>query len=150
MTNSQDNLEPTGAIAIIYRQTDEGREFLLVQQKSGNLSVAGGGKENIDHDIDDTIVREIGEELNLTKDQYSIQELDFVHEFIYGPWKKERAGQLAKNKVYLLKVKPNVKIVPNLEEIVGAFWVKEEEVFKRLTLEDLKEIFKKAIAKINE
>jgi len=141
-------IEPTGAIGIVYRNTNDGRKFVLVSQKSGYLSVAGGGKEEADQNADETIVRELKEELGLLKTQYKMRKLSFRHDFVYGPWKKERAGQQASNSVYLILLADGVRIKPNPSEIVDAFWVDEAEVLDKISLPDLKEIFKKAMLEI--
>jgi isopentenyldiphosphate isomerase len=141
--------ESTGAIGIVYRNTNKGRQFVLVSQKSGHLSVAGGGKEEIDQNDDDkTIVRELNEELGLSKNQYKMRKLSFRHNFLYGPWKKERAGQQASNSVYLILMADGMEIQPNRSEIVDAYWVNEADVIEKIWLPDLKTIFKKAILEI--
>lgn len=146
MDNEQNNLEPTGAVAVIYRDLGGDKEYLLVSQKSGFLSLAGGGREDVDEDIDDTIVRELSEELNLSPDEYSITRTDIIHEFTYGDWKPERVNQRAKELMYIIKIDPNVEVVaPNLDEVNDALWFNEQEACEKITPKDLLPDFNKAL-----
>ncbi|MFA7253034.1 MAG: NUDIX domain-containing protein [Patescibacteria group bacterium] len=137
----------TGAEAIVYRDKDVKREFLMVKQKiSGNISFVGGMTEEIDRNTDDTIVREIDEELNLNPDQYSISDTGIINDFVYGNH-PTRAGRRIRKNVYLVKVNDNADVSPNLEEVRDAFWVEEEEALKVIWLGVL-DIFEEVIKKI--
>jgi 8-oxo-dGTP pyrophosphatase MutT (NUDIX family) len=137
----------TGVMAVVYRDT-EPREYLLVDQKSGHISFAGGGIEPSDQTIEDTLERELKEEITLNPDEYTVAKIDLLREFIYGPWKKERAGQYAKNQVFLVKVKTDLIVKPNKNEINGVIWLNFEMAKKTITLPDLVETFKKVVTYI--
>lgn len=147
MTNEEDKLEPNGAVAIVYRNVDGKNQYLLANQKSGNISLVGGGCEEIDQDLDDTLVREVYEEIGLNPDQYTIQETDLKYGATYHGG--HRAGQSVVRQLYIVKIAPNLEISPNLEEIAGVFWASEDEAIEKVTIENLREVMLKAFEEIN-
>ncbi len=90
-----------GVIGVVFRRIDLIR-FLLIQNKTtGNITFPAGGREEWEHDSIDTLYREIQEETGLTPSDYSVIATPLIHSFVYGPKKKERAGQHARQPVYL-------------------------------------------------
>ena len=147
MTKEEDKLEPNGAVAIVYRNIDGENQYLLANQKSGNISLVGGGSEEIDQDLDDTLVREVYEEIGLNPDEYSIQKTDLKYGTTYHGG--HRAGQSVIRQLYIIKIASDLEINPNLEEISGVFWASENEALEKVTIENLREVMPKAFKEIN-
>jgi 8-oxo-dGTP pyrophosphatase MutT (NUDIX family) len=138
----------SGAIAVIYRDKGKAREYLVVVQLKGKVSLAGGGKEVFDKDHTDTIKRELKEELNLVPNQYNLQETNVLHYFTYGLNNADRAGLDSVEKIFLAKVDDNLVIEPNISEIPKCHWLAEDEAIERISHQGLKKDFKKAIKQI--
>ncbi len=132
-----------GVIGIL-KKAHENKYLLLKNHSTGNISFPAGGREEGETEGRVTLEREVREETGLIPSQYRIVATPLVHEFIYGPKKKERAGQRARQLVYLLETAEKVlhPIDPDAE-ILG--WFTEKEVEERLTFPDSKELFKKVI-----
>lgn len=76
--------------------------------------------------------------------EYSIIETSIIHEFDYNSKKKERIGQTARQPVYLIETSKN-DLNPEDPDSIISGWYTTEEVIKKLTFSDSKELFKKAI-----
>ncbi|MEI8143786.1 MAG: NUDIX hydrolase [Candidatus Berkelbacteria bacterium] len=137
----------TGAIAIIYVGGEGNREYLLAVQKSGNVNLVGGGRESEDNSIEDTVRREMHEEVGLVADDYVLKKVNVTHSFVYGNH-PTRAGQKAINQVFLAKITDKIKAVPNKNEIADIKWLNSDDTMIAFTLPDLAEIFREVIKEI--
>jgi len=132
-----------GILAIVYN-TDIKKWLLISNRKTGNITFPGGGKEDTDKTSIDCLKREIKEELGLFERDYSFEKTKIIYEFVYNGKKIERIGQKVKQIVYL--VKTSKQIFNSLDKSVDFLgWFDESELLNKLTFNDHKEIFKKAI-----
>lgn len=73
---------------------------------------------------------------------------DVRHEFVFGPNKKERAGQKATYQVFVSDLTHANSEVSHTEELKSLKWMTEKEVLHSLTFPDVAEVFKKTVAAI--
>lgn len=135
-----------GAIVIIYKKDDGEISYLLPTQKSGMANFVGGGRELEDKDDEDNIRREIGEETTLKEADYKLAETDIYHRFVYSG-KKERDGREWSNKVFITEVSSDLEIQPT-REIESLNWYSEDEAINTLSFDDMKAVFREAVALI--
>jgi bis(5'-nucleosidyl)-tetraphosphatase len=134
-----------GALVIIFRIKGEKSEFLIIENKeTGNITFVGGACEN-DESTKQAAEREMKEELGLNSDQYDLVEIEFKYEFVFDDKKKERVGQEAEYQVYLNDLTDFFGEIIKTDDVKSFEWVSEEEVMKKLTFEEHKSIFTKAI-----
>lgn len=141
--------EYNGVIGIVFQRINPVKYALIHNKKTGNITFPAGGREDDDSTIEDTLKRELKEELGLENNQYKIIKTNIVHEFVYNSNKKERTGKVARQPVYLIETEvKNFNPEDSDAEILG--WFIEEEVIDKLTFSDSKELFKKAIKYISD
>ena len=132
------------ARAIIWRETDGERSFLLTQEFSGTFTVPGGGKDLEDDDIETTMARELFEELGLVPEQYAAVRIDWSKEY-ENLYRDPRSERYRKNTIiypFLVRVKSEVRLTLREGEIEDAIWVREDEALLRLDgSPQMKEIF---------
>ena len=134
----------TGVIGIVFQRGNPHKYLLIHNRKTGNITFPAGAREENETNSIQTLVREVKEETGLSPKHYRITKTPLVHEFVYGEKKKERTGQLARQSVYLVETsKTNLKPEDPDAEIYG--WYDENEIIKKLTFEDSKVVFLKAI-----
>ena len=135
-----------GAIIIFYKILGEEAKFLIVENKqTGNWTFVGGACENDETEMQ-TAQREIKEEIGLIPEQYNLVETDLHHDFVFNERKKDRAGEQGSYQVFLAdltdyfgEVKAEKKVISKVE------WLIEEQIQKKLTFPEHKEIFQKVI-----
>jgi len=133
-----------GAIVILYIKENNTTKFLVVENsETKNISFVSGAKEDFDNTDLDTIGRELKEELGVD-DNISLEPTEVKHEFIFGPKKKERAGYKGSYSVFLGDVTNIGTKIGHTKELSSIKWLTKEEVLKKLTFDDLKEVFLKA------
>lgn len=133
-----------GVIGIVFQRSKPIKYVLIHNKKTGNTTLPAGGKEEKEDLSIESLKREIKEETGLKPAEYQIIKTPINHEFVYNSKKKERTGQTAKQPVYLIETsKTNLKPEDPDSKING--WYTAEEVIKKLTFPDSKELFKKAI-----
>ena len=138
-----------GAIAILYKRNDGKINFLLNEnKKNGNFTLISGAKEEFDKSLEDTAIREIKEELNLNPTDYILIPTAVKHEFIFGPNKPEREGQKGSYSVFLADVTDYSGKITHKEENRQVVWMIKSEATKKISFDDLREVFKKACEKI--
>ena len=136
--------EFTGAIGIVFLRGEPNKFALIHNNKTGNITLPAGGREEGEDLSEDSLKREIKEETGLAFEDYKIISTGIVHEFVYNSKKVDRAGMTAKQPVYLVESK---KEELNPEDSDSEFygWYNFEEVLDKLTFDDSKEIFKRAV-----
>lgn len=133
-----------GVIGIVFQRSNPIRYVLISNQGTGNITFPGGGKEDGETFSVQSLEREVKEETGLLPFEYKIIKTPIVHEFVYGPKKNERAGQTARQPVYLVETS-RVDLKPeDLDSVIDG-WYTAEEVIEKLTFLDSKELFQKAI-----
>jgi 8-oxo-dGTP pyrophosphatase MutT (NUDIX family) len=133
-----------GVIGIVYRKDNPLRFALIYNKNTGNVGFPAGGREREENSNIETLRREIHEETGLAPDEYTPVKTSIVHEFKYNFKKKERKGQMAKQLVYLIEtIKLNLSPLDGNVKFLG--WFTKEEVLSKLTFEDSKKMFEKAL-----
>lgn len=133
-----------GVIGIVFQRSNPIKYALIRNQKTGNITLPSGGREAGEVSSRQSLEREIREETGLIPSGYKIIETPFVHEFVYNFKKKERAGQTARQPVYLIETW-KIDLKPEDTDSIVDGWYVAEEVIKKLTFPDSKKLFKKAI-----
>ena len=131
----------TGIIGIVYQKSNPKRYLLIHNQRTGNISFPAGGREN-NETREQTLKREIKEETGLLLEDYKIIETDIIYEFIYNEKKTERAGQTARQPVYLIET-DKIDSVPEDPDAKVLGWFTAEEVLEKLTFSDIRELFRR-------
>ncbi len=134
-----------GSIGILYRRISGGLEFLIVENSgTKNISFVSGAKEENDATEEDTLRREIKEELGLDGGGLEFQATTTRHEFVFGPQKKERAGQQGSYGVFLVDATRVDGPISHTQELRKIQWLDRGQVMNSLSFQDLKEVFEKA------
>lgn len=134
----------TGVIGIIFLRDNPTKYALIHNLKTGNITFPSGGREDTEKTPVESLKREIEEETGLLPKDYTIHVTPLIHEFTYSSKKRERAGQKAIQPIFLIESKKS-KLAPLDLDVQIDGWYTAEEVLKKLTFSDFKEIFKKAI-----
>ncbi len=133
-----------GVIVIFYRDRNDQREFLVVENaKTGNISFVSGGQEG-EESLIETAQREIKEELDLNPIDYELVATDVVHEFIFGSNKPDREGQKGMYRVFLSDG-TSLGDISYTDEITSISWKLKEDVLEEISFDDLKDVFIKII-----
>ncbi len=133
-----------GALAIIYKIENDEYKFLLLKHEKGFWTFPGGVHENRDTTLDDTLIRELKEEIGLAVNKGTLIDTELVNKFIYDSKKIEREGKKGETHFYLIKLSGN-ELLSSWDKIVEHGWFSKEEIIKLLPFEDEKNIFMKAI-----
>ncbi len=94
-----------GGIAILYRRSEKGTEFLVVENVgTGNVSFVSGAQEESDVSETDAILRELHEELHIPESlgEIRLSPTGVRHNFVFNAKKKERAGHHGSYEVFLV------------------------------------------------
>lgn len=134
----------TGIIGIVFKRGNPNKYVLIHNLKSGNITFPAGARENYDRSVKDTLKREILEETGLLPKDYNIIETPLIYEFIYNERKKQRAGEIAKQAVYLIETQ-KIDSAPKDPNVEIDGWYTAEEIIKKLTFGDSKELFKQVL-----
>lgn len=130
-----------GTIVLAYR-TNPYRLLILENKETKNITPPSGAVEK-GESYEETAARELREEIGWIIDPKEFQETSIQQEFIYGPQKKERAGDKGINKVLLLNAN-NLPEPQETRDAKNARWVSIENAKKEITFRDLREVVEKA------
>lgn len=136
------------ALAIPYRKTSNGWEFLLLQHENGTWTFPGGGMDKSDASLEDCLLRELDEEIGLKLKKSDIIDTGFVNTFIYDSKKPDRQGKTGETHFYLLKLSGNEHF-SSWDKIAHHGWFAKDEIISLLPFEGERAIFVKAIESIN-
>ena len=129
----------TGVIGIVFQRSNPIRYILVRNKKTGNLTFPAGGREPGETSSKQVLERELREETGLRPAEYKIMEIPLIHEFTYNIKKRERAGQTAKQRVYLVEIQ-KMDLNPKDPDAVIDGWYTAEEVMQKLTFSDAKKL----------
>jgi len=97
-------------------KTDEQKAAAVLIVKQGKYSLPGGGPEPFEKDPRDTIIREVGEELNLHVEPRNMQKL------------AEIVGETRRHVIYLVRATGMISLNPD-ESITGIGFLKQKNIF---------------------
>jgi 8-oxo-dGTP pyrophosphatase MutT (NUDIX family) len=133
-----------GVIGIVVRRGKPDKYLLVHNLKTGNITFPAGGREKGEKTSIETLKREILEETGLQEKEYKIIETGLVHEFVYNSKKSLRTGEKVRQIVYLVET-PKKSLVPEDPDVKLDGWYSAEDVLKKLTFEDSKELFRRVL-----
>lgn len=131
-----------GAIAIPYKETSDGRRYLLLNHQNGLWTFPGGGKDEEDKTLEDCLIREIKEEIGLTVNMDQLIPTGLVNEFTYGPEKPARNGMKGETHFWLLKLTGEEEL-SSWDKIVDHGWFTKEKIMELLPFPDERKVFLK-------
>ncbi|MBU0461805.1 MAG: NUDIX hydrolase, partial [Nanoarchaeota archaeon] len=132
-----------------FRKGRPNKYLLIHNKKTGNITFPAGGREEHETSSRQSLEREIREETGLLPKDYKVIPTQIIHEFIYNSKKKGRTGQHAKQPVYLVATSKR-NLIPEDSDAKIEGWYTAEEIIERLTFNDSKEVFKKALARLSD
>ncbi|MCK4521011.1 MAG: NUDIX domain-containing protein [Nanoarchaeota archaeon] len=132
-----------GVIGIIFIRETPIKYVLINNQSTGNITFPAGAREG-NETSKQTLEREIKEETGLLPNKYKIIKTPVVHELVYNAKKKERVGQKVRQKVYLIETDKK-ELTPEDTDSIIEGWYDEDHVLEKLTFDDSKGLFLKAI-----
>ncbi len=136
-----------GALAIPYRQTSDGIEFLLLKHQNGIWTFPGGGKDEEDQTLEDCLIRELKEEIGLDISKDQLIPTGLVNKFTYGPEKPTRNGMKGETRFWLLRLSGE-EIFSSFDKIVDHGWFTSDKIIELIPFPDEKRIFTEAIKKL--
>lgn len=132
------------ALAIPYRKTGEGFEFLLLQHQNGTWTFPGGGMEETDKSLEDCLLRELEEEVGLKLSKDDIVDTNLVNTFTYDSKKPDRQGKTGETHFYLLKLTGKEEL-SSWDKISNHGWFTADKILELLPFEKERNIFQKAV-----
>ncbi|MFH1505459.1 MAG: NUDIX domain-containing protein [archaeon] len=140
--------EYNGVMAIVFKRGDPDLFVLIHNIRTGNITVVAGGVEDHDESTLHAFHREMEEESGLKPEDYKVIETPFVNDFICEAKKTERAGQRILQKVYIAETE-KTEIISQDPDVEFIGWFTAEQALEKMTFDDNKEIFKKALKMIS-
>ena len=130
---------------VVYRPGEDGTvDILMIQDRAGRWTIPKGHVEEGER-LEQTAVREVGEETGLTKLKIR-DKLDKIH-FFYS-----REGKLIfmTTHVYLMQATDGSEVVvpEESEGIADAKWFNQEEALKLIEYKDTERLFRLGIKKV--
>jgi 8-oxo-dGTP pyrophosphatase MutT (NUDIX family) len=139
----------TTAGAVIFRDMNNEKQFLLVQENDGQYGLAGGAKDIEDKDIVATLQRELEEELSLSPIDYKFEKTDTSIEFVYGHRSSTRFGKKGVTVYFLVEVFNPEKIKAS-SELKDTLWASGGEAIEKLAFEEVKNGFREVINNLSK
>ena len=100
--------------------------------------------DKIDKTLEDTLIREIKEEIGLNIDKSSLLNTNLVNHFVYDSNKPERTGKKGETHFYLLKL-AGAEVLSSWDKITDHGWFSKEEIVNLLPYENERRIFLETI-----
>ena len=119
--------------AIIFRDTSEGRQFLVLNYPSGHWDFVKGKIEN-EETVQQTVIRE-------TKEETGISDLEFIHGFEESiNYSFQFNGEVIHKKVIFFLAKTVTNKITLSHEHLDYCWLNFEETKQKTTFENAKRI----------
>lgn len=128
--------------ALIYKDIDGLRSFLLTQELSGIYTIPGGCKDVEDVDMLSALKRELYEELGLNIDSCVVMDANISREYenLYKNPASERFRKITHISIYFIHCTGQEDIQPG-EEIRGTEWLDGSSALNKLSGAHMKELF---------
>jgi bis(5'-nucleosidyl)-tetraphosphatase len=129
---------------ILYRENEEGRQYLLLHYPSGHWDFPKGHVEEFDSSEEDTAQRELEEETG-------IKEVEFDSEYkesMYYEFNRGRKERVKKTVVYFLAKTKELDVTISHEH-KNFNWKKYEPALEQLTFENARDLLRKAESHLN-
>lgn len=139
MVENQESNVVEQVTAIIWKQGENGLEFLLVQELDGVWSLPGGAKESVDNNLSDAMKRELKEELGLEESEYELTPTEIQARFLYDRPSSPRYGKVGVLSLFLMKPKDYSSLAPTTD-LMSIQWYSVEEAKKKFIFEHHKEL----------
>jgi 8-oxo-dGTP pyrophosphatase MutT (NUDIX family) len=136
---------------LLYRFSAGKLEFLLTKEADTRMfGFPGGAQDEEDVDIEATAIREVCEELGITKASYCVSDPHITHEFVHEDTNSPRFGKKGVLHILLLFYNGKEQIIPS-PEIEEVMWLSEEEVIEKISssYRYWTPVFKKVITFLN-
>jgi 8-oxo-dGTP pyrophosphatase MutT (NUDIX family) len=134
-----------GSIVLAYR-TAPLRVLLIENIETGNVTPVSGAVGDNETQRQ-AAARELREEINWVVKEDELLEIGVRHEFVYGPKKRERAGDKGSNQVFLLNA--NGYPEPNeTNDTKNPIWLEPALIKEKISFEDLREVVEKSLVYI--
>jgi len=133
-----------GALAIPYKIDSSETKFLLLKHVKGYWTFPGGGMDEGDNTLEETLTRELKEEIGLNVNKEALINTGLINHFVYDNVKPERAGKKGETHFYLLKLTGSENL-GSWDKIVDHGWFTRQEIINLLPYKDEREIFSKAV-----
>jgi 8-oxo-dGTP pyrophosphatase MutT (NUDIX family) len=130
-----------GCIVFAYKLNPP-RLLILENKQTGNITTPSGAVED-GETLEQAASRELHEELGWIIPPTQLKITDIRQQFVYGPQKKERAGDNGINQVLIL----DASQLPEPQETTdtkNASWVSPEEAQEKITFDDLRDVVSEA------
>jgi 8-oxo-dGTP pyrophosphatase MutT (NUDIX family) len=122
---------------VIYRDADDGPEYLVLHYDAGHWDFVKGKIEN-NETIRDTAIRETEEETGITGIEFNDEFEEKIDYFF------RRNGTIVYKDVIYLLAKTDRKEITLSYEHQGYDWLSFDDAFERLTYDNAEEVLKKA------
>jgi 8-oxo-dGTP pyrophosphatase MutT (NUDIX family) len=118
---------------IVYRKINGSVKYLVTYETdTGMVSFPGGAQDKADQTIEDTMKRELREELGLSADAYTLTPTDLTHEFVHTDKKnKARFGKKGVQHVFLVNYKGGEEIIIS-NDIGSVKFLARDQVLREL------------------
>lgn len=137
--DKQEKAKPTNVRVLVYRDIDGKREFLILKGVTGRYALIGGMMDDEDTTLEDTIKRELLEEVGYELGNEKIINTGITREFIYTAH-NDRMGEKAVDLNFIIKLDPKAEL-RKTDEICDFYWMTFEEACEKISFEDLREVF---------
>lgn len=129
-------IEERSAGAVLFSETDSGKNFLLLNYPSGHWDFVKGNIEE-EETLKQTVVREISEETGII----DVEFIDGFEEKI--EYHYQRNGDLVHKEVVFFLAKTKTIDVKISYEHIGFVWLSFDDTLKKLTYENARNIMDK-------
>lgn len=129
-------IEERSAGAVLFNETDSGKNFLLLNYPSGHWDFVKGNIEK-GESLQQTVIREIREETDITDVEF-VDGFEDKIEYHY-----QRDGDLVHKEVVFFLAKTKTTDVKISHEHLGFVWLNFDDALKKVTYKNAKDLLNK-------